>query len=866
MASGSGLVASAGNVNFNGTNAGSVTVQPVSGTTPLGNISAAGNVNLNIGSGSATVAANSIFGTVQDPNANFTTQASGNVSITTAGSGTVTIGNFAAATGNTITIANNTNPESINTVGNLTADSITVQGNGGITVNLGNGTTMTARASNVDFNNTTAGPINVTGTGGTISANNAIILNAGTGSVNVNVNQLIGCVETTASSVSITTQAGGLTFCNGVDTSSSTGSGGAITIIANGGTVNIGNSINSSGTGSGNSAGAITITGSGGVNTNSNNVSAIGSTGASGGIINISSSGGNINVANVASNSSGGNGGLITITATTGAVNISNVTSNASGSGNGAGAVNITAGNGITFANINANGTSGASGGSASLTSTGQAITGNYISATGNGGNGGSVNTSSSTLVLNGADAANNSISTLSTGGNGGTVSVTTTSSDTFTVGGNGNLTGNGTAGNINASGINGGFITITSYGNNTTGNQIINGSVLANGTTGTGGNILFQGQQPAGSAPLMTTVNSGGLVQATNTADTSGIIGFNAGVGEGVDLNGSGTVHAGQVVNVGALNPSTLALLNVAAGTVLISPSLSIGNAVATNGYIPPPPTPVVPETSNSSGLGLFGVTNLSGTTFTGDLPSLTATDQTPFFSFSNLNVELTEEEDDQSDNTYTIAGVEDENRFIAGTTISAFNFGSDEIDRLARDGVFIANESGANSLTLENGNILTTPDRDVLIATSDTRIFVGAGATVFIMKAGENVVIYDLIQTRPKQVSVVVNKQRMIMEPGRMLAITKQNVEQLQNLPVNCHAVAYRKAQQIDLNGNVRVFAANFSIASALSTIQPLRRLTASPYKQDQITLEKLWKDAQIEGDFARSSQPFQNADMGR
>ncbi|MEI9914199.1 MAG: hypothetical protein WDN66_04480 [Candidatus Saccharibacteria bacterium] len=52
----------------------------------------------------------------------------------------------------------------------------------------------------------------------------------------------------------------------------------------------------------------------------------------------------------------------------------------------------------------------------------------------------------------------------------GGTINVTTTAPLVFTIGVGGNLTNNGTAGNINASGVSGGFITISNAGNSTEG------------------------------------------------------------------------------------------------------------------------------------------------------------------------------------------------------------------------------------------------------------------------------------------------------------------------------------------------------------------------------------------------------------
>src|SRR5262249_42193687 len=145
---------------------------------------------------------------------------------------------------------------------------------------------------------------------------------------------------------------------------------------------------------------------------------------------------------------------------------------------------------------------------------------------------------------------------------------------------------------------INGGYITFTNYGDTTgsspKGNQIVDSSasVLANGTTGNGGNILFQGNVPS---TLIVTVN--GLVQATNTADTSGLIGFNGGPSEDVTLNGNGTIHAGQYVEIGNLSSSPVlaaqmstVLPTQSAGTITIASTLTAGNEIITNGTIPVP------------------------------------------------------------------------------------------------------------------------------------------------------------------------------------------------------------------------------------------------------------------------------------
>ena len=195
-----------------------------------------------------------------------------------------------------------------------------------------------------------------------------------------------------------------------------------------------------------------------------------------------------------------------------------------------------------------------------------------------------------------------------------------------------------------------------------------------------------------------------------------------------------------------------------------------------------------------------------------------------------------------------------------IPGVAIYAHNFGYDEASRLAKDGVLIGSESVDNYIDLDSGNILLTPDKDIVVNTHEGKIYIKAGATVFIAKSGNNVVVYDLMQTSPKQVSVAVKKHNLILEPGRMLVLTGHNIQDFEKLEDGCHCVAYRNAKPVLLNGNgsINAFLADFSIASAMVTIQPLQRLTVSNNKQDKLSVEKLVKAAVILGDFATTVQP--------
>ncbi len=204
----------------------------------------------------------------------------------------------------------------------------------------------------------------------------------------------------------------------------------------------------------------------------------------------------------------------------------------------------------------------------------------------------------------------------------------------------------------------------------------------------------------------------------------------------------------------------------------------------------------------------------------------------------------------------------IEAQNQFVPGVAIYASSIGGDEANRLAKDGVFIGGNSVRDYIDLQGGNILISPDKDLTIATRSGNIHVGAGAVAFVIDSGEDTVVYDLLQTKPKQVVVTANKHSLAMEPGRMFVLTGQPIKDFEQLPVDCHRVSYRNVQPLNANSpsqTVKVFAADFSVASAMVTVEPLKRLTVSRNREDKIAVERMLKGAVLLGDFSTSPQPM-------
>jgi len=113
--------------------------------------------------------------------------------------------------------------------------------------------------------------------------------------------------------------------------------------------------------------------------------------------------------------------------------------------------------------------------------------------------------------------------------------------------------------------------------------------------------------------------------------------------------------------------------------------------------------------------------------------------------------------------------------------------------------------------------------------------------------MKSELGTVIYDLYQDKPKQVTVSLGKEKLIMGPGVMLVLTSQTGTSFENLAIKCHGIKHRNVRSIGIEENsINAFAANFSIFSAMVKIEPLRVLVDSKDKKEQLLLSMLLKTA--------------------
>lgn len=202
-----------------------------------------------------------------------------------------------------------------------------------------------------------------------------------------------------------------------------------------------------------------------------------------------------------------------------------------------------------------------------------------------------------------------------------------------------------------------------------------------------------------------------------------------------------------------------------------------------------------------------------------------------------------------------------------IPGAKIYGHDLTESEQAELKSEGLTVLTDSKDNCLTIDKGNTLIRADADIVVNTFKSKIHIGKGAIVFIIKSDQGTVLYDLCQNRPGQVNVCLSHHKIIMAPARMLVITDANSGSFDTLPVDCQSVPYREPQKIMLKDEeTQAYTAEFSITYTFSTIKPIRNLVKSEDKQDKIVYGRLLKSAAILGSMHDKADPIQVAETGK
>ena len=147
----------------------------------------------------------------------------------------------------------------------------------------------------------------------------------------------------------------------------------------------------------------------------------------------------------------------------------------------------------------------------------------------------------------------------------------------------------------------------------------------------------------------------------------------------------------------------------------------------------------------------------------------------------------------------------------------------------------------------SLQANNVLLVPDRKDITATAEgATVCIARGAAAFLVSNGRDISVHCLHERATGDVRVVVGSQEIALRAGEQALITGSSALEFADLNPT-PAIACRKVKERYL-GAVRALICEFSIASAMDHLTPLKGMAHSPRSHDRAVYAKVLKNAAI------------------
>src|SRR5262249_31399908 len=142
---------------------------------------------------------------------------------------------------------------------------------------------------------------------------------------------------------------------------------------------------------------------------------------------------------------------------------------------------------------------------------------------------------------------------------------------------------------------------------------------------------------------------------------------------------------------------------------------------------------------------------------------------------------------------------------------------------------GAVAKNVGSGRLMTLKRGTVLFAPSVDTTITTPFGKIKIDARSLVLVMSFANGVAVYDLDDLHGGAVQITAARSTLSLTPGRHAVITSDSVKAFEEVNP-AQLIGYRNITSHHLGAGIKAFAAEFSVPSAISAVQPLKQLMKS------------------------------------
>jgi hypothetical protein len=395
------------------------------------------------------------------------------------------------------------------------------------------------------------------------------------------------------------------------------------------------------------------------------------------------------------------------------------------------------------------------------------------------------------------------------------------------------------------------------------------------------GGTILF-----ATGGPAPAFVSAGNVLNAFGRAITlsavpgsTGKINFEGNVTITADPPIAAAAAALPAQSLGLVGAASVAGQTAGSAPVILSPAAGVNN---TNNFavLNFPTLNVAPINNGSANIGFnsgvtsnaaagitnlditdLGITNLGATNL--DTTNLGATN----LDITNLGA-TTGTALDEGDRLHSVyvQSAQPERAVVEPDKLLDLKIPGARISRSLSGGVSEQHQRASTnsaykvvSRQLNDGALLIASEQAQEIVTPLGTITLAKNALALVIADAASVSIYNLDDTRKDSIVLRSGKERISLSPGRHVTLTSRSKKSFAEInPIK--TVGYRSLRSRSLNNVLQLHSAEFSLASAISTIKPIGQLISASDTADRRVGEHLIKTAAILEALSSQVTPYQ------
>ncbi len=191
---------------------------------------------------------------------------------------------------------------------------------------------------------------------------------------------------------------------------------------------------------------------------------------------------------------------------------------------------------------------------------------------------------------------------------------------------------------------------------------------------------------------------------------------------------------------------------------------------------------------------------------------------------------------------------GIEDNSYMVSAegpTTETEATICSDA--ELGVDAGNVARTAHSDKVVLRKGNVLFVPFRDTVVETPQGNITIAAKSVALVSVSEGKLSVYDIEDAHKGSVAITAHGRTTTLAPGRHLTVANAKAGEFAQVN-SIESIPHRGLVSKSLDNGIKMHISEFSTASAIQTIKPLKAVMSSTHPQAKKVSDRLIKTTAV------------------